>query len=361
MQPNRNVRSEIFAALVVVLLLVVVGLSATLLSIVTDEPVGTGTAGTAIAGGDKTVTQVSATVRVKETLTATPTVATATPTDTPTDTPTFTPSATDTPTNTATYTDTATATDTSTNTPTPTRTTSARTPVSEEPTPTATPTATDTGTFTPTLTATFTATTSPTATASTPSTGVAVLPTTIATAAPCTQPPTWTTYQVERGNTLFSIARAVGSSVGELKTVNCIPDADNIATGDVIFVPRSPNGPVQTGVPRVPDANQLLIREGCALAASQIVAPQPGQRLQGTFSLAGTAALDEFQYYKIEVRPDFTNVYNFYSQSFEPVNNGSLGAVNAEMFDDGLYWLKLTVVDRTGNFIEPCVVPVIFE
>lgn len=149
--------------------------------------------------------------------------------------------------------------------------------------------------------------------------------------------------------------------MGELKTVNCIPDADNIATGDVIFVPRSPNGPVQTGVPRVPDSTQILQREGCALASSQIVAPQPGQRIQGTFGVAGTAALDEFQYYKIEVRPDFTNVYNFYSQSFDPVSNGSLGAVNAEMFDDGLYWVKLTVVDRTGNFVEPCVVPVIFE
>jgi hypothetical protein len=38
-----------------------------------------------------------------------------------------------------------------------------------------------------------------------------------------------------------------------------------------------------------------------------------------------------------------------------------LGNVNADLFDDGLYWVRLVVVDKTGNFIEPCAIPVIFE
>lgn len=185
------------------------------------------------------------------------------------------------------------------------------------------------------------------------------------TVAPCSQPNGWTTYTVERGNTLFSIARAVESTVGELRTVNCVADVDNIDVGDVLYVPRAPQEPVRTGVPTVPDTETVagLARMGCSSPASQITSPAAGARVSGVFTLSGTATIDNdnFQFYRIEIRPDFSDTYNFYARAEVPVFNGSLGQVNAALFDAGLYWVRLTVVDKTGNYIEPCTVPLFFD
>lgn len=367
---RRNVQGEVLAAVFVVLLLLVVGLSAMLLSLVHVADEGTPVAGV-----------VSPTARLKNTLTPTterPTLTpTATHTNTPTNTPTVTPTYTSTQTATATNTQTATAAPTTTRQRTRTGVASART---EEITPTKTSTAThtQTATSTPTVTdtpsathtgtptATPTNTPTPSATYTRPPTATPTVtdtPSATATREPCSKPAGWATYTVQPGNTLFSIARAVSSTVGELRTVNCIPDADNIDVNQVLFVPHPPNGPVRTGVPRVPERHtvQRLPTEGCSVPASSLSSPSVGQHLSGSFTVTGTAALDNFQYYKLEVRPDFTNVYNFYSRSDVPVMNGVLGNVNADLFDDGLYWVRLVVVDKTGNFIEPCAIPVIFE
>ena len=81
------------------------------------------------------------------------------------------------------------------------------------------------------------------------------------------------------------------------------------------------------------------------------------------FNVYGTASQDEFQYYKIEIRPDFAEIYNFYSSSESQVTTGVLSLVNADLFGEGLHWIRLTVVDIRGG-IRPdatCEIPVIFE
>lgn len=172
---------------------------------------------------------------------------------------------------------------------------------------------------------------------------------------------------VQPSNTLFSIARSVGSTVMELKRVNCIPDANNIDVDDVLFVPRLPSQPIQTGVPggfgTTGILDQVIIIDGCAASGAQITSPIPGQRISGTFNVRGTASLDGdmFQFYKLEVRPNFTNIYNVIAILRTPVQDGILGQINADWFDDGLYWIRLMVVDRTGNYISPCEIPVFFE
>lgn len=364
---QRNVRNEIMAALILVLLLLAVGLSAVVLSSQNNDDTvveSSETPQSVVSNVDET----AATLIPKNTQSLTETD-TPSPTVTETDVPTVTPTATVTPIP-------PTATDNPPSaTPMPTRTrvvlavrTESPTETDVPPTRTASPTIASTRTATATVTdMPPTNTYTPTATATvtdTPPTST-YTPTVLASPAPCSQPEGWTTYTVERGNTLFSIARAVGSTVGELRTVNCLADADNIDVNDVLFVPRAPLGPVRTGVPVVQDAESIagLQVAGCNSPASRIAAPIAGQRLSGAFSLTGTATIDDdmFQFYRIEVRPDFTNVYNFYSRSDVPVLDGVLGQVNADLFDAGLYWVRLTVVDKTGNYIEPCAVPIFFE
>ena len=177
----------------------------------------------------------------------------------------------------------------------------------------------------------------------------------------CTLPLDWTTYIVQSGNTLYSIAQATGSSVEELRYANCIEDADFITAGRTIFVPASPNRPIVTPVPI--RASGALRVNGCDFPQAQITSPILGQRLSGDFTVFGTASANDFGFYTIEVRPDDSDVYNLYSESFAPRQNTELGTVDAEFFNDGLHWLRLTVVDSRSNIRvgAVCEIPVIFD
>lgn len=142
-----------------------------------------------------------------------------------------------------------TATGTATATPTPSLT------PTQPPSPTATPTATQPP---PTATATSTATTvppyTPTSTATTVAAAPAATATTVSVAATATtvdvvatatatgQPPvatpaspSGTTYLVQQGDTLFSIARRYGTSVDAIKAANGLA-SDTITVGQVLYL-----------------------------------------------------------------------------------------------------------------------------
>ena len=341
---QRDVRGEIIAALLLLLLLAVVGLSAILLATV-NNTMSTGTPSSVVSHSVTVITTLDeGTQSITQQITVTPlpteSVTEVTETSSETATQSVTPSA------------------VPTETPTPQPSVTVRASATQTATPTEAPARTKaTATDKPTVAR-------PSSTPQTPTpTPTAATATDDATTVDCGRPGGWTTYTVQRGNTLFSIAQAVGSSVGELRLTNCIRNADRIHAGQVLFVPRAPNGPVKTGVPQYTHLPSMpsLGRVGCSQAQSTIRAPRPGQRLSGTFEIYGSATIENFQYYKIEVRPDFADVYNFYSRSETPVENGFLGHINAELFDDGVYWLRVVAVDETSNYAEPCVVPVIFD
>jgi len=304
---------------------------------------------------------------------------TATQTDEPTETPEPTATETDepseTPEPTATETDEPTKTPEPSETPEPTATETEESSDTPEPTETDTdePSETPEPTETPSLTPTPTVDEANPPTATTVSGYVGIIPTlppspTVAplddptrTPASCELPPGWTTYTVQSGDTLFAIALATNSTVDELRFANCIDDIDNITAGEQVFVPVAPVRPVSTTVPS--DIREGLAAVGCASPSTQITSPITAQRVSGTFTVYGTATRPDFQYYKIEVRPDFADIYNFYSNSQTQVVNGVLGQVNADLFGPGLHWVRLSVVDLRGGIANDafCEIPMIFE
>jgi hypothetical protein len=48
------------------------------------------------------------------------------------------------------------------------------------------------------------------------------------------------------------------------------------------------------------------------------------------------------------------------AESFEPVVNGTLARLDVERFREGLYWLRLSVVETGGNLPDAntCMLPV---
>jgi hypothetical protein len=174
-------------------------------------------------------------------------------------------------------------------------------------------------------------------------------------------PSGWTTYIVQPGDTLFRIALAVGSTVGELRDANCLKNVDNIYAGSMLFVPRAPVRPVQPAGTLSRTAVTAATKQGCTFAGAQITVPAPMQVVTGVFTVFGTATVENFDYYRIEVRPNMADIYNFYDRIEMPVTNNALAQINSDLFDDGLHWIRLTVVDNTGNFPDPCAIPVIFN
>ncbi len=100
---------------------------------------------------------------------------------------------------------------------------------------------------------------------------------------------------------------------------------------------------------------------GCGLAGVSISSPAAGSTVSGTVSITGVANIENFQFYKVEIgQGDSPAAYAVLSDvRREPVNGGTLETWNTGPYPAGPYWLRLVVVDQTGNFPQPCAVRVI--
>lgn len=276
------------------------------------------------------------------------------PTDTPTRTPsaTQTPSATPTPTVTPSATPTATERPTLTPTPTKVRNTPRPIPINTR-TPTPTPSRVGpTQTFTP----------YPSLTPSiTPFGGERTN-----TPAPigCVVPPGWQEYVIQRGDTLFALARRWGISVDQLAEANCIENRANITSGLILYAPPGVNLRPQ---PTATDESGSVATGNytafdCGNPNATITDPRPGAILRGSFAVFGTATHPDFQFYRLQVSGGGTSDGDFVTLSVynEPVFGGQLGTINTLAFTPGDYWIRLTVVDNTGNWLPQCTVRVRF-
>jgi hypothetical protein len=93
---------------------------------------------------------------------------------------------------------------------------------------------------------------------------------------------------------------------------------------------------------------------------SSITSPGNGATVSGVFSLIGTATHDAFNFYKVEFAPgaNATSGFTYLADGRGPVFGGTLASVDTRGFGNGPWTFQLTVVDRTGNYPEPCRVTV---
>ena len=87
------------------------------------------------------------------------------------------------------------------------------------------------------------------------------------------------------------------------------------------------------------------------------------QVIAGQVTIRGTAQIDQFQFYKLEYglgeNPQQWNSIGDIHRS--PVADGALGVWDTAGFPNGVFKLRLTVVDASGNFPAPCEVRVIIQ
>src|SRR5690606_13924789 len=101
--------------------------------------------------------------------------------------------------------------------------------------------------------------------------------------------------------------------------------------------------------------------QGCTDPSTVITSPVAGQQISGAFTVTGTASLPDLNYFKLEIRPNFSETFNYIGRSTTGVVGGTLARLNSTNYGTGIHWLRLTVVDSTGNFPTPCTIPLIFS
>jgi len=184
-----------------------------------------------------------------------------------------------------------------------------------------------------------------------------------------TPPPPGGYYAVQRGDTLYSIARRFGTTYWAIAAANNLSNPNYIYPGQGLVisgyvalppvVPPVQPTPAPTPTPTPTPAPQIAV---CAPWAS-ITEPTVNAELDGsgiTF-VRGTAAIDNFWYYKLEFAcGEWPTQWSLIEDlHFAPVVSGYLGDWKTGALAEGVYQLRLVVVDNNGNYPEPCQVRVI--
>jgi hypothetical protein len=121
-----------------------------------------------------------------------------------------------------------------------------------------------------------------------------------------------------------------------------------------------PTKPVlRTPTPEIVVSATPLVRPpACPNPGARVTSPGVNQVLRGGVPVRGSANIADFQYYKIEVGAGASPADNEWTVVGQlhntPVEGGLLETFNSDAYPPGTYTLRLVVVDRTGNFPEPC-------
>lgn len=102
-------------------------------------------------------------------------------------------------------------------------------------------------------------------------------------------------------------------------------------------------------------ATPIPVAPACPNPGVRFTSPGMGAQVSGVVRVAGTAAIDNFQFYKVELGVgDRPQDWSFLFSGNSTVNGGVLGNWDTSHLSPGIYSLRLVVVDNTGNYPEPC-------
>ena len=119
--------------------------------------------------------------------------------------------------------------------------------------------------------------------------------------------------------------------------------------------------------PEPPPRPPPIVPVTCADSRLAISSPGVNQAVSGVVPITGRAVHEQFDYYKLEFAPgpDASAGFTWFDGSDRsesggvvgpPVENGALGRFDSTGQPNGTYTLRLTVVDTSSNYPEPCQV-----
>jgi len=127
--------------------------------------------------------------------------------------------------------------------------------------------------------------------------------------------------------------------------------------------PTRTRRPTQTpGVTLTPTPEPVVL-PNCPNPRARLTNPTVNAILKGAVEFRGSANIDDFQFYKLELKGEATSgEWQTIFTSETPVTDGALGVWDTSALPAGAYAFQLVVVDKTGNYpVAPCEVNVIIE
>ncbi len=98
-----------------------------------------------------------------------------------------------------------------------------------------------------------------------------------------------------------------------------------------------------------------VVVASCPNPGVNIAQPGNGAVASGVIQIVGSANIPEFWYYKFEFRPSGADDWTFIQRFDTPISGGILTAWDTRTVASGNYELRLVVVDKTGNYPNPCI------
>lgn len=94
------------------------------------------------------------------------------------------------------------------------------------------------------------------------------------------------------------------------------------------------------------------VPDACPDSRAKITFPRTNSRLQGTVQIEGSAEIPEFWFYKLEygIGDNPEEWHSISEPHYAPVTSEVLDIWNTDVLLEGVYQLRLTVVDITGNY-----------
>lgn len=151
----------------------------------------------------------------------------------------------------------------------------------------------------------------------------------------------------------FLAATFVGPALPLSARPTALPTVSLLATSQPNETTAA-NEPAATDLPvGTPDA------AGCANPLATLTAPSPGETVSGTIEVEGTAAIENFAFYKFEFRLANSNdVWQAIAAGTQPVREDVLGTWDTTLVPAADYDFRLVVTDTAGNAPLPCVIQV---
>ena len=112
-----------------------------------------------------------------------------------------------------------------------------------------------------------------------------------------------------------------------------------------------------------PTPEPVVQSPACPDGRSVISQPGVNQVVSGVVSIIGSATHDQFSFYKLEFAPGANagDGFVYFDGTSAQVSGGVLGNFNSPGLSNGVYTIRLLVVDATSNYPPPCSVTVIVQ
>jgi hypothetical protein len=149
--------------------------------------------------------------------------------------------------------------------------------------------------------------------------------------------------------------------------IPAVPGVDPLATPtiDLLATSTSTIAPEEitesTPTPPSGQTGTQSVQDRCLPDEVIITYPEQSSVVSGVVDVDGTANIEDFGFYKLEISPANSGSWLTIYANDEPVVEDELGFWSTNKLDPGNYSLRLVVLDNQGIQRDPCVIDLIVE